>query len=116
MTIGDPLSFGSATGSSLVTNSVFVQNLTYSDSSVNSFTSSNRSWFNLALTASTGISPSKGGYVLNVNGRQVFVADTGVGNVTFAQGVIVQGNETIARGLSVAGRIVLSTTSVNGDL
>ena len=68
------------------------------------------------LTASTGISPSKGGYVLNVNGRQVFLADTGVGNVTFAQGVIVQGGETIAGGLTAAGSTVLNTTGVNGTL
>ena len=116
VTIGDPLIFGSATGSSVVANSVFVQNLTSSDASVNSYTSYNRSGFNSALTASTGISPSKGGYVLNVNGRQVFLADTGVGNVTFAQGLIVQGGETIAGGLTVAGSTVLSTTGVNGVL
>lgn len=116
VTTGDPLSFGSATGSNVVANSVFVQNLTSSDSSVNSFTSYNRSGFNSALTASTGISPSKGGYVLNVNGRQVFLADTGVGNIAFAQSVLVQGNETIAGTLAVGGRTVLSTTGVNGDL
>ena len=116
VTIGDPLTFGSATGSSVVANSVFVQNLTSSDAGVNSYTSYNRSGFNSALTASTGISPSKGGYVLNVNGRQVFLADTGAGNVTFAQGVIVQGGETIAGGLTVAGSTVLNTTGVNGTL
>ena len=116
VTVADPLLFGSATGSSVVANSVFVQNLTSTDAGVNSYTSYNRSGYNSALTASTGISPSRGGYVLNVNGRQVFLADTGVGNVTFAQGVVVQGGQTIAGGITVAGATGLATASVSGLL
>lgn len=49
--------------------------------------------------------------MLNVNGRQVFLADTEVGNVTFAQGVVVKGGETIAGGVTVAG-----TTGLGGGL
>ena len=116
VTISDPIAFGTATGSAVAANSVYVQNKTSSDAGVNAYVTYDRSGYGNAFTASAGINPSKGGYVLNVNGRQVYSADTQVGNVTFGQGVVVQGGQTIAGALTVAGGTGLSNLTVSGSI